>query len=47
MKAIYLVIKEWLERVSGVHYNDINGADICNGESAKVFDEWVAGKVCL
>ncbi|KAI9570641.1 hypothetical protein HD554DRAFT_2037468 [Boletus coccyginus] len=44
MKLVYLMIKEWLEHVSGVHYDNINGADICDEVSAKVFDEWISQK---
>ena len=44
MKVIYRVIKEW-SSLLGVHYNDINGANICDEGSAKVFEEWCCIKV--
>ena len=44
MKVIYKVIKEW-SSLSGVHYNDINGADIHDKALAKVFEEWCCEKV--
>ena len=44
MKVIYKVIKEW-SSLLGVHYDDINGADICDEVSAKVFEEWCREKV--
>ena len=44
MKVIYKVIKEW-SSLSGVHYVDINSADICDEASAKVFKEWCCEKV--
>ena len=44
MKVIYWVIKEW-SSLLGVHYDDINGADIRDEASAKVFEEWCHEKV--
>ena len=44
MKVIYKVIKEW-SSLSGVHYDDINGANIRDKASAKVFKEWCREKV--
>ena len=44
MKVIYKVIKEW-SSLSGVHYDDINGADIRDEALAKVFEEWCREKV--
>ena len=44
MKVIYKVIKEW-SSLSGIHYDDINGADIHDEASAKVFEEWCCEKV--
>ena len=44
MKVIYKVIKEW-SSLSGVHYNDINSADIHHKASAKVSEEWCCEKV--
>ena len=44
MKEYYTVIKAWT-RKSGVHYDDTNGANIQDVESAKVFDAWVHEKV--
>ena len=44
MKVIYKVIKEW-SSLSGVHYDDINSADIRDEALAKVFEEWCREKV--
>ncbi|KAN0081516.1 hypothetical protein V8E55_009140 [Tylopilus felleus] len=43
MKEYYTVIKAWT-RKSGVHYDNTNGANIQDVESAKVFDAWVCEK---
>ncbi|KAG6375300.1 hypothetical protein JVT61DRAFT_3525 [Boletus reticuloceps] len=44
MKSIYVVIKAWIDHTSGIHYDEINGADIRDEGSAKVFDKWASGK---
>ncbi|KAN0094782.1 hypothetical protein V8E55_003069 [Tylopilus felleus] len=43
LKEYYTVIKAWT-RKSGVHYNNINRANIHDDESAKVFDAFASEK---
>lgn len=46
MKELHAVIRAWVNK-SGVHYDNVNGADIKDTESGKVFSEWVSQKVVL